>query len=236
MDNIILFEKIPVILEEQILLDRMQVRKSKAFSKDFHWAVEQVRDSIHPRGLVGIATISYIDENVVKIGNQDFTSRILQVNLNSSEQVFPFLVTIGPKLETIASQQKSLLKKYFLETIGDFILQNATWYLERQIQERFSVKQISSMSPGSLEDWGMAQQVPLFNLFGSEATEKLGVQLSSNMVMNPRKSISGIAFHSKRAFVSCQLCSRNRCPGRRAPYTPEKFGEYGLSLPRETIK
>jgi len=75
--------------------------------------------------------------------------------------------------------------------------------------------------------------LPLFTLFGKDA-ERLGVELTSSMLMKPRKSISGIAFHSHRVFISCQLCSRDRCPGRRAKYMPEKFAEYGLPIPKQS--
>ena len=74
------------------------------------------------------------------------------------------------------------------------------------------------MSPGSLEDWPITEQTKLFSIFGD--TERLiGVRLTDSMLMVPRKSISGILFPSEEGFTSCQLCDRERCPGRKAPYS-----------------
>jgi hypothetical protein len=73
------------------------------------------------------------------------------------------------------------------------------------------------MDPGSLEDWPITEQPKLFSIFGD--TERLvGVRLTNSMLMIPRKSISGIFFPSEEGFTSCQLCDRDTCPGRRAPY------------------
>ena len=166
----------------------------------------------------------------VKIGDQKFTSKILRVNLDSCEIVYPFIATIGPELESVASEQQRLTRKFFLEIVGDFALTNAMWYMEGKIKEKYSIKRSSTMTPGSLENWPITQQVPLFDLFGADL-KKVGVELTSSMLMKPRKSLSGIIFQSERIFINCQLCQRDRCPGRRAKYMPEKFEEYGLAIP-----
>jgi hypothetical protein len=36
--------------------------------------------------------------------------------------------------------------------------------------------------------------------------------------MVPTKSVSGIIFPTEADFQSCQLCERENCPNRRAPY------------------
>ncbi len=41
--------------------------------------------------------------------------------------------------------------------------------------------------------------------------------------MVPTKSVSGILFPAEESFASCQLCPRENCPNRRAPYDPELF-------------
>jgi hypothetical protein len=232
MDNITFFENIPVEFNEIALMERMQLRERLRASKDFLWAVEQAKGLIKPRGVVGIASVNGLTDDTVEIGGEIFTSRILCVNLESLEVVYPFIATIGPELENVASEQSSLTKKFFLELMGDYSLTTAMWYIEEKIKEKYSITRISSMSPGSLENWGIKQQVPLFNLFDSHA-EKIGVKLTSSMLMLPRKSLSGIGFHSQRAFISCQLCPRDRCPGRRGKYTPELFAEYGLPIPEK---
>jgi hypothetical protein len=44
------------------------------------------------------------------------------------------------------------------------------------------------------------------------------VRLTESMLMIPRKSVSGIFFPSEEGFVACQLCERENCPSRKAPF------------------
>jgi hypothetical protein len=48
--------------------------------------------------------------------------------------------------------------------------------------------------------------------------------LTDSLLMVPRKSISGILFPSEEGFVACQLCERERCPGRKAPFSGNQEG------------
>jgi hypothetical protein len=73
------------------------------------------------------------------------------------------------------------------------------------------------MSPGSLGEWPLSQQRPLFASLGDVAGA-IGVRLSESLLMVPAKSVSGVCFPTEESFESCQLCPREDCPGRRAPY------------------
>lgn len=44
--------------------------------------------------------------------------------------------------------------------------------------------------------------------------------------MVPVKSVSGIFFPTEIKFESCQLCPREVCISRRAPYTPLLVNKY----------
>jgi hypothetical protein len=83
------------------------------------------------------------------------------------------------------------------------------------------------MSPGSLEDWPIEEQSPLFSILNG-VEEYTGVGLAENFLMIPRKSVSGIYFPTETEFYSCQLCIKERCPGRRAGYSEEVAREYGI--------
>ena len=95
------------------------------------------------------------------------------------------------------------------------------------IKKRYGLDKLSNMSPGSLEDWPVTEQKPLFSLFRTEK-EPIGVKLTKHMLMIPRKSVSGIYFPTEVTFFSCQLCSRERCPARKAPYDRNLKEKYGI--------
>lgn len=175
--------------------------------------------------------VAYIDEkgaDEVVIEGRRFRSRVLRKNLETVGRVFPAVVTIGSRLELKADQSGDLLEKYYLDMIGNLILAEARSYVSCQLCRRFAIDTLSWMSPGSLADWPLEEQGPLFALLdGVEAA--VGVRLSESLLMLPRKSVSGIFFPSETTFFSCRLCPRPRCEGRKARYDETAVKEYGLT-------
>jgi hypothetical protein len=78
------------------------------------------------------------------------------------------------------------------------------------------------MSPGSLEDWPLQEQRLLFKLF-DDTERAVGVRLTKDLMMLPRKSLSGILFASGELFESCLLCPKEECPARLLPYDRDLF-------------
>jgi hypothetical protein len=44
------------------------------------------------------------------------------------------------------------------------------------------------------------------------------VELTDSFLMIPNKTVSGIYFPTERDFRTCQVCHREKCPNRRAPF------------------
>ena len=84
---------------------------------------------------------------------------------------------------------------------------------------------MSAMNPGSLEDWPISEQRQLFSILG-DVESLIGVRLTDSFLMLPIKSVSGVYFPKEITFQSCQLCPRERCQGRRAPYDEKLKGKY----------
>jgi len=64
-----------------------------------------------------------------------------------------------------------------------------------------------------------------FSIFG-DTQEIIGVRLNDSLLMIPRKSVSGIYFPTEIKFYNCQLCPRQKCIGRQAPYDPKLTESY----------
>jgi hypothetical protein len=180
---------------------------------------------IRPAGLVLEAFVDARGEGTVRIGGQEFHSRVLASNLKDVNRVFPFLLTIGGELERAASREEDLLLQYQMETMGDLALESAGQALGDHLKN-YGLDKVSSMSPGSLEDWPITEQPKLFSLLGGG--DRLGIRLSDSLLMIPRKSVSGIYFPTEKDFLSCRLCGRENCPGRRAVFDPDLRKELGL--------
>ena len=129
------------------------------------------------------------------------------------------------ELEEVAIPSKDLMKSFCFDAIKTIVLRLAVDYVSNRLIEYYALGKMSHMNPGSLESWPITQQKELFSLFGS-AEELIGVRLTKSCVMFPLKSVSGIYFPTEIKFESCQLCPREKCIGRRAPYDPELARKY----------
>lgn len=220
-------ENIPIELALDNVVKALRLNKERYSSSGIQEFIAIAESLIQPKACYEVAYINKKEKDKVKIEDVTFSSRVLRKNLENVERVFPYIITIGKALEDKAASFSDLLKQYYLENIGDMVLRLAKQYLEKQIKKHYGLEKLSSMSPGSLKDWPITEQKPLFSLFRTEKNP-VGVKLTEHMLMIPRKSISGIYFPAEVTFLSCQLCPRERCPARKAPYDEDLKKKYGL--------
>lgn len=177
----------------------------------------------------GICYLDEKEEDAVTIEGVRFVSRVLARNLADIGKVAPFVLTLGKDVDALIDDTTDLLDKYLLEEIGNIALRDARQQLEGHLSQKFAFDNISCMSPGSLEDWPIAEQKKLFALLNG-VESAVSVQLTGSCLMIPRKSISGIYFPSAATFYSCQLCPRERCDSRKARFDEAKAREYGIQI------
>jgi len=204
-----------------------QLRLKEGSSSQARELVEVAEPLIKAKAVYEVSYIDQRGEKTVEVNGVMFSSRVLRVNLERIERVFPFVITIGKALEDRASSSRDLLRQFYLEALGDMALRSSRRYVEGYLKRHFGLGQLSRMSPGSLEDWPVTEQKPLFSLLGN-VKDLIGVTLTENMLMIPRKSISGVFFPTEVKFFSCQLCPRKGCPARKAPYDEMLREKYGL--------
>jgi len=220
-------DTILVHLDVEDLKRQLRLNTKTGSSADVGELVELAESLIQPKAVYAVSYIDQRGDDTVEVNGVTFTSRVLRVNLDTVERVFPFIITIGKALEDKASSSGDLLRQFYLETMGDMALRASRRYLEEHLKRHYGLGQLSRMNPGSLEDWPVTQQRPLFSLFGN-VEELIGVRLTENMLMIPRKSVSGILFPTEVMFFSCQLCPREGCPARKAPHDETLREKYGL--------
>jgi len=169
--------------------------------------------------------LAFIDEkreDSVIVENVRLKSRILRVNLEQAQRVFPYVVTCGMELEDWANRIDDVLQRFWAETIKEMVLRVAHTAMEEHLINQYQPGSLSRMSPGSLADWPIQEQRPLFKILGNPV-DSIGVRLTESMLMIPTKSVSGLRFPTEESFESCLLCPRDICPNRRAPYDPSLF-------------
>jgi hypothetical protein len=159
-------------------------------------------------------------------GRARFVSKVLRANLDEVERVFPYVATCGPELDDIPVADGDIFAQFCRDTVKEIALHASITHLVSHLKESYLLENLVSMNPGSgdVGVWPIEQQKQLFAFFG-DVKESIGVVLTESCLMVPNKSVSGLLYPSEDGFQSCQLCHRERCPGRRAPFDPHLWEE-----------
>ena len=206
----------PVDLSLEKTLERLKMDERRSQTLGLEDIFKTAAALIHPQAIYGAAYVRKRSLGQIEIDGIEFRSRVLAKNLEHIERVFPYVVTIGDSLEKESRSSGSMTTKLVLETVGDLALGSGLEHVQRHISDHYRLDATSHMGPGQL-DWPIEQQRELFSLLG-HVEDTIGVALTAGLMMVPRKSISGIIFPTEETFVSCQLCQRNKCPSRKAPF------------------
>ncbi len=215
--NEFLLDPIPFQLDINHLRKRAHVRDASPYFAELEYIAQQAQPIARPRACFRQAFIEDRDDYHIIVEGVTLTSRVLRMNIGQAHRIFPYLATCGIELEEWAAQFDDPLQRFWAETIKELALMAAIEAFNKTLIGLYDLRRSASMSPGSLEDWPIMQQVNLFNLLG-QMPAAVGVSLTGSLMMVPTKSVSGIRFQAEETFESCQLCPREQCPGRKAPY------------------
>ncbi len=213
----IILTHIPFRIELDSLKKALRFKGDGPLLDDLMSLVSEAERIGRPKALYRMAFVDERGEDYVVVEGVRFKSRILRVNLGESQRVFPYLVTCGVELEDWANRIGDVLKQFWAGVIREMAMRFAHAAMEEHLLGLYKPGKLSRMSPGSLADWPIQEQRPLFKILGN-TEEMIGVRLTESLLMVPTKSVSGIRFPTEESFESCQLCPREECPNRRAPY------------------
>ncbi len=213
----IVLDNTPFEPDTQELIKHLRIDPDGEDAATVKRMAEDARTIGRPRGICGVAFIESKSDETVVIDSVTFASRVLRVNLEKVHRVFPYVATCGMELQEWSDGFDDMLERYWADTIKAAALNCARGAVMDYLTDRYQPGKMSFMSPGSLPDWPLSEQRRLFDLLG-DPTGAIGVRLTDSFLMIPNKSVSGMRFAAETPFESCQLCPREVCSGRRAPY------------------
>ncbi len=213
---------IPFQADRQRLQQILHVRDDSRYLPLLMRLVEEAEQLARPKAVYRQAFVEERGEDWVVLAGRCFVSRVMSVNLQEAGQAFFFVATCGMELEEWSLFITDMLEKFWADAIKEMALAKAVQSLEEQLERRYHLSDLSAMHPGSLEDWPLKAQQDVFGMLG-EAPAEIGVTLTPSYVMRPVKSVSGIYFPTASSFASCQLCPRENCRSRKAPFDAELF-------------
>jgi hypothetical protein len=218
----IVLDSIPLRFDPEEFLQLTHIDLSAPSAKTGAALIETALPVARPKAMYKICYIEERTEGGVQLEGIRFTSAVMSQNLSEVERVFPYIVTCGVELDTITTSPEDVFACYMLDGLKELALQQAIEHLRNHLADNYGLdtERISTMNPGSgnRNVWPISQQRQLFQLLG-DVEASIGVCLTDSFLMTPNKTVSGILFPTEVPFVSCQLCTREECPRRRAAYT-----------------
>lgn len=154
------------------------------------------------------------------VNGVDTGSQMVAQRLQGKGRAFPYIATCGPRLEQWAAQYSSdYLLEFWADEIKKKFLGHAAAALRSHLKAEYRTGgHLAALNPGSLKDWPVSGQEQLFAILGGRefVRDTIGVFYTASFLMQPTKTVSGIAFESGSYYENCQYCPLEKCPGRRA--------------------
>ena len=229
MDSVILRE-IHFRIDETVVFEKLRLKENSEYRDRVMVLISEGCRKAKPKGFYQEVKIEKREQDFIEAKGIKLHSRILRVNTEDVETIFPFVATCGTEIDDWAKSFGDIVDRYVADLIQEMACQKAVETVFDHIQENYSLINPAHLLPGSLTDWPIDQQAQLFSLMGNPQ-HLLGMELTDHMLMKPVKSLSGIRFDSKHQHVNCQLCPKEKCPGRRSPYESELYDKnYGSKI------
>jgi hypothetical protein len=217
-----ILDNVPFHIDHTLLAEKLRVKANSSYAVQLRQLATQAEEVARPKAVYGISFVEGRGEDWVTLDGFRFTSRILRINLKGVHRVFPYVATCGVELDEWSQGIDDILLSFWADTIKEMALRAVVDAMDAHLENQFHPGSLSSMNPGSLGDFPLAAQSPLFALLG-DVEEMIGVRLTSDYLMLPTKTVSGLYFPTEAHFSSCQLCPRQNCPSRRAPYDAQLY-------------
>jgi hypothetical protein len=220
----VVLDNIPFQPDMAQLREKLRIREGSRYVERFERLVSEAQAIANPKVLYKVALVDDKGDDYVVLDGVRLNSRVLRVNLEEAHRVFPYVVTCGRELYDWMNGLDDMLLGFWADAINEMALRGAIAALNEHLVERYRPGKTATMNPGSLGEWPLQQQRALFKILG-DPEAAIGVELTKSCLMVPNKSVSGIQYPTETGFSSCQLCPREDCVGRKAPYDPELYDQ-----------
>lgn len=213
---------IPFNVDAVALMKQARVEAGSDDAEEFAALVRLAVRAGRPKAAFAVSFIEARAGDTVRIGGILFASRTLSRNLESVERVFPLIATCGREMDEAFPAKGDMVKEFWWDLIKTHALGAAHKHLDDHLRRKFRLGKTVTMRPGSGDAavWPIEQQRELFSLLG-DVEAGIGVRLTDSFLMLPNKTTSGIMFPSAKDFRTCEVCHREACPSRQAPFNKE---------------
>jgi hypothetical protein len=220
--DVTILDNIPIQIDPDSLMRRLRIEKGSSWAEDLGRLTEEAEVLMRPKAMYRPVYIDAKDDDSIVVNGIPLNSRVLRVNVEEAHRVFPYVATCGDELDRWARSKEDILERFWADSIQQVTVRLVVRFMNEDMTDRHGLGSTSQMAPGSLPDWSIEEQQSLFAVLG-DAKAGIGVELSESLMMVPEHSVSGVVFPTEVRFESCQLCPREKCPGRRAAYDEDLY-------------
>jgi hypothetical protein len=212
------------IAQEQVLM-KIGVKEGRKPSPRIDRCIRQslqtVMSTVKPKAFYRTFPVSTSEERTYLAGKHVLKSRKLPRILRKCDKAIVFVTTLGyeldKKIEWMMSDRPH--EGIILDTVASVAAESTTNTFQQQIDKKLDERKATTFrySPGYC-DWSIKEQKKIFNLLSGDS---IGVTLSDDCLMSPRKSISGIMGIGLPEVVhefgnACKECLNFSCDNRRS--------------------
>jgi len=222
-------DSIPVEIPEKSLLRRMGAARGHKMSprmkNRIKKAVQEVNRDIEAKAIYRVLPVVKQNGSIQLEGGVSFKSRKLGHLFGPCDRAVVFLTTIGPEVEKTINNNMENQPHYgvILDAAASAAAESTAQYIQDHIENKLHKEGKITLrySPGYC-DWPISEQKEIFKILPHET---IGVHLSENSFMSPRKSISGVIGicpldSPEFSRSACESCQKQNCPHRRSEFKP----------------
>ncbi|UCH95645.1 MAG: hypothetical protein JSV88_02050, partial [Candidatus Aminicenantes bacterium] len=187
---------IRVKIAEKALLKRIGAAQNRKVSKrikaGIKKAMEEVSHYIEAKAIYRILPVMKKNSSIILAGGFSFKSSNLGILFGPCDKAAVFLATIGPEVERVINEYMDRHPHYgvILDAAASAAAEATAGYIQNYIDKKLSQEEKTTLrySPGYC-DWPISEQREIFEILPHET---IGVELSEDSFMSPRKSVSGV--------------------------------------------
>lgn len=208
-----------VNISYEVLLSKLRIDEDDEFCDRLKGMVNEALKIARPVAIYYPLQVVSAD-NEIKLNNIFIKESFIHKMLSNSNMVVPYVATCGIEIDQWAQGFTDFFESFAADIIKQICLSSVRDKLIEEVKDKYfsASKHLSTLNPGSLKEWPLSGQIPLFKILET-VTEDIGVKLTESLLMTPNKSVSGIFFSSEDTYENCQFCTRDNCPNRRAEYS-----------------
>ena len=221
---------LPIYNAQILTIDAAEVRRYAGLRKAKNFGEKNIRDACDEALLLSDVRgaweiYDYKNFFVESEPPVELVGQSIVKHLAGCEKVICMAATVGFEIEreiTKKFERGEYLSSVLLDAAATAAVEQAADELEKNFVAKFSkdgFKMRRRFSPG-YGDWNLTEQEKIFKICGAE---KIGITLSSALMLEPRKSVTAIiglekisaekiSSHEKK---SCDGCKKFDCPARK---------------------